>query len=380
MSDVGLTTLLSLSLSAGLVAAFNPCGFAMLPAYLSYFMGLESEDETNPARNIFRGLKVALTLTAGFMLFFGTIGLLASTVVSRSAIESRIAWATLIFGILMIPLGIAMVAGFEPKLSLPRMSRGGDSRQLPSIFMFGISYAVVSLGCTAPVFFGTVVGSFTSRSVAEGTLVFVAYGAGMGLVIITLTLAMALARNEVALFYRRFLPYVNKVSGAFLVTAGLFLIFYGWWEIQVLSGDIETNRLVDLSLELQSTLTNWANDAEPTRLAVGGAFIVGGLVAWAIFASVSDAWAKWLLVGLFVLWFIVEAFGYQLDLFVLPTIRTLADAPGRIANWFMDPLRWAAAFEVLLALLIALFAAWHLRRWLFGQEVEDSDLAPDSVG
>ena len=229
MGDVGLTTLLSLSLSAGLVAAFNPCGFAMLPAYLSYFMGLESEDETNAARNIFRALIVGLTLTAGFMVFFGAIGLLASTVVSRSAIESRIAWATLVFGILMIPLGIAMVAGFEPKLTLPRMSRGGDSRQLPSIFMFGVSYAVVSLGCTAPVFFGTVVGSFTSRSVAEGTLVFVAYGAGMGLVVMILTLAMALARNEVAVFYRRFLPYVNSVSGAFLVLAGLFLVFYGWW-------------------------------------------------------------------------------------------------------------------------------------------------------
>lgn len=368
MSDVGLTTLLSLSLSAGLVAAFNPCGFAMLPAYLAYFMGLESENETNAARNIFRGLTVGLTLTAGFMLFFGTIGLLASTVVSRSAIESRIAWATLVFGILMIPLGIAMVVGFEPKLSLPRMNRGGESRQLPSIFMFGISYAVVSLGCTAPVFFGTVVGSFTSRSVAEGTLVFVAYGAGMGMVVLVLTLAMALARNEVAVFYRRFLPYVNKVSGAFLVAAGLFLILYGWWEIQVLSGDIETNRLVDLSLELQSTLTNWANDAEPTRLAVGGAFLIGGLVAWAIFASVPEPWAKWLLVGVIALWFVVEAFGYGFDLFVLPTIRTVIDAPGRIINWLADPLRWAVIFEILLALLIALFVGWHVRRWLYGRQ------------
>ena len=139
-------------------------------------------------------------------------------------------------------------------------------------------------------------------------------------------------------------------------------------EIQVLNGNIETNRLVDLSLDLQSTLTNWANDAEPTRLAVGGAFIIGLLVAWAIFTSVSEPWAKWLLVAVLALWVVVELFGYQLDLFVLPTIRTIADVPGRVVNWLSDPLRWAALFEVLLALLITLFAAWHIRRWLYGKQ------------
>jgi cytochrome c-type biogenesis protein len=368
VTDVALTTLLSLSLSAGLVAAFNPCGFAMLPAYLAYFMGLESEDETDVSRNIVRGLVVGLTLTAGFLVFFGAIGLLASTVISRSAIESRIAWATLVFGILMLPLGVAMVAGFEPKLSLPRMNRGGDSRQLPSIFMFGVSYAVVSLGCTAPVFFGIVVGSFTSRNVAEGTLVFLAYGAGMGLVVLVLTMGIALARNEVATFYRRFLPYVNKVSGGFLLLAGVFLIFYGWWEIQVLSGNIETNRLVDLSLEFQATLTNWANDADPTRLAAGGAFIIGGVLAWAIHSSVSEPWSKWLLIGLLALWLVVEIFAYQLDLFVLPGLRTLIDIPGKVINWLTDPLRWAVLFEVLAALLIALFVGWRLKRWLYDRE------------
>ena len=30
--------------SLGLVAAFNPCGFALLPAYLGYFIGVESTD------------------------------------------------------------------------------------------------------------------------------------------------------------------------------------------------------------------------------------------------------------------------------------------------------------------------------------------------
>ena len=40
-----MTAALTLAFSAGMVATLNPCGFAMLPAYLSYFMGLQDEEE-----------------------------------------------------------------------------------------------------------------------------------------------------------------------------------------------------------------------------------------------------------------------------------------------------------------------------------------------
>ena len=36
---------LALAFGAGMLAAVNPCGFAMLPAYLSYFCGLEGSLE-----------------------------------------------------------------------------------------------------------------------------------------------------------------------------------------------------------------------------------------------------------------------------------------------------------------------------------------------
>ena len=178
MSTVSLTTLAGLALSAGFISAFNPCGFAMMPAYLSYFLGTEGDKRLNPAQSIFRGLRVGLTLCAGFMTVFAAIGALASTVLSRSAIESRVAWVTFVLGIVMGVLGLAMLRGFEPKLRLPRLQRGGESRRLSSIFLFGVSYAVVSLGCTMPVFFGTVVSAFSSRSFFDGLLVFIAYGGG----------------------------------------------------------------------------------------------------------------------------------------------------------------------------------------------------------
>ena len=362
IGELALGTLLSSAFATGLVAAFNPCGFAMLPAYLSYFVSLESEEEANIGRNIFRGLVVGLTLTVGFILFFGAVGLLTSTIVSQGAIESRLSWATFIIGILMLPLGIAMLFGYEPKLLIPRLNKGGTSRQLPSIFLFGVSFAVVSLGCTAPLFFTTVVGSFESRNVWEGTLVFLAYGGGMSLIVMILTLATAIGRNEIATSMRKVLPYVSKISGGFLVLAGGFLILYGWWEIQVARSNFDSNWFVDISQQFQANITNWLSDVGEIRVAVAIAFILWAVALRALWPMLEKQVA-YLWLGLWIAaWALVEIWNYRWELFVLPIWRFVIDLPFRVADWFREPGRWAVLFEVLVAAIIALIVWGRVRR------------------
>lgn len=363
MNTVSLTTLASVALAAGFISAFNPCGFAMMPAYLSYFLGLEGDKRLSPAQSIFRGLGVGLTLCAGFMATFGVIGALASTVLSRSAIESRVAWVTLVLGIVMGILGVAMLSGFEPKLRLPRLQRGGESRRLSSIFLFGVSYAIVSLGCTMPVFFGTVVSAFSSRDFFDGLLVFIAYAGGLCAVIMVLTLAMAVARTEVIAGMRRILPYVNRISGGFLTVVGGFLALYGWWEVQVLRGNLMTNVLVDLSLDAQTALSSWASAAGPARLATAAGFIVIGIILGAARPSMKRRNARIAVAAFAAGWLAVEGAYYRFDLFVLPIVRTLADIPERVANW-SDPLRWAVLFEILAAVAVAVIVWLRLRRRL----------------
>ena len=353
---------MSSAFAVGLVAAFNPCGFAMLPAYLSYFVSLESSEEANIGRNIFRGLVVGLTLTVGFVLFFGTVGLLTSTIVSQGAIQSRLSWATFVIGVLMVPLGIAMLFGYEPKLLVPRLNKGGTSRQLPSIFLFGVSFAVVSLGCTAPLFFTTVVGSFESRNLWEGTLVFLAYAGGMSLIVMILTLATALGRNEIATSMRKVLPYVSKISGGFLVLAGGFLILYGWWEIQVMRGNFGSNWFVDTSQQFQTNITNWLADIGEARVAVAVAFILWAVVLRALWPML-DRNVAYLWLGLWIVaWALVEIWNYDWELFVLPIWRFVIDLPFRVADWFREPGRWAVLFEVLVAVAVGLIVWGRVRR------------------
>ena len=137
---------LALAFAAGLLAAFNPCGFALLPAYLAYFIGVAGDDRPSPLRATGRALAVSGTLTLGFAAVFGAVVTLASVQVTRIA-----PWFTVVIGLALIGLGAAMARGFEPRLSLPRMSRGATrGAGLPGIFLFGVSYATVSLSCTLP--------------------------------------------------------------------------------------------------------------------------------------------------------------------------------------------------------------------------------------
>ena len=66
---------IGLAFTAGLVATVNPCGFAMLPAYLSFFAGMD-EGPTSRVRAVLRALLVGLVLTAGFILVFLIFGVL----------------------------------------------------------------------------------------------------------------------------------------------------------------------------------------------------------------------------------------------------------------------------------------------------------------
>ena len=275
---------LLLAFSAGMIATINPCGFAMLPAYLSYFLG--QEDRSRDARSgVLRALAVGASVSAGFMVVFGIIGVLITKFsVSISSFSAQLPWVTIVIGLTLVVLGIAMVRGFAPTLRLPKMSRGTGSRELPSMFLFGISYAVSSLSCTIPLFLALVANTFTTRDFGSGLLTFLAYATGMGLVLMALTLAIALARQSLVRTLRRALPYVNRVSGALLVVAGGFLAYYGWYERQVLEGGGDPGGPASAAYRWNSDLTNWVNQSDPRRI---GLLLAAGI---ALSVVIATAW------------------------------------------------------------------------------------------
>ena len=356
---------LAFPLAAGLIAAFNPCGFAMLPAYLSYFLGIETKSGTDKFLSIMNGLKVSLALSMGFVFVFASLGILTNTLISEASIESRAGYITLGIGILLILLGLSMIRGFHPVLNIPRLKMSGINRQLFSMFMFGVSYAFVSVGCSAPIFFITVGGSFSRDGIIDGIAVFIAYALGMSIVITVLTISLAIARSAIAEHLRSLLKHLNVFSGFFLAISGFFLAAYGWWEIQVTRGNFKTNPLVDLSLRGSGRLSNWVNDVGGGRFAMACLLIVIGFLVWIGSSQITNQQKRISFRGSYLgLVILIEITLYEFNLLFAPVVRTVGDLPARIQNWFLNPLRWAAFWEIIFFLSCLAFSSLAIQAQL----------------
>jgi cytochrome c-type biogenesis protein len=252
-----------LAVAAGMAATVNPCGFALLPAYLSAFLG--SEHRSGGANAVGRALAVSAALTAGFVVVFGLFGLVITPL--AISIEDKLPWVTIVIGIGLVALGIALLAGKQPTLRIPKLQRGGSDGTLPSMFLFGISYATASLSCTVGPFLAITTTTFRSSSFIAGVGIFFAYALGMGIVIGVLTVALSLAKATFVQRFRSALPTINRVAGAFIVVAGIYVAYYGWYEIRVFNGDTD-DPIIDRAISVQSWLTNTVVPDEPGRVAL----------------------------------------------------------------------------------------------------------------
>ena len=140
--------------------------------------------------------------------------------------------------------------------------------------VFGVSYAVASLGCELPIFLAAISGVF-GRGLASGVAYFVAFALGFGVVLVSLTIALAMARQSMVHGLREVLPYVSRIAGALLVLTGAYVAWYGWIEIRGATDDATVGRVTDWSA--------WAGDLIFTNRVVLGvvlAAVVAGAVVY----------------------------------------------------------------------------------------------------
>jgi cytochrome c-type biogenesis protein len=204
---------LALAFGAGLVATVNPCGFAMLPAYLSNFVGTGDRLPGTRVAALRRALLVGGVVSAGFLLVFGTTGALIAAGVQ--AVTRLVSWLALIAGGIAVLLGVAMLLGFELAVRLPRGKGAHRGHSLASLLAFGVSYPVASLSCTLPVFLSVVVLQTGRTGLISGAATFLAYGPAMSMLLIGATIAAGLGRRRLSLELRGAARHVNRVAGQY---------------------------------------------------------------------------------------------------------------------------------------------------------------------
>jgi cytochrome c biogenesis protein CcdA len=268
----------ALALTAGMAATVNPCGFAMLPAYLSAFLGVEQRPTGADA--VFRALSVSAAMIGGFVAVFGLFGLIITPL--ALSIDEYLPWVTIVVGIALVALGIAFLAGRHPTLRLPALQRGGGDGSLVSMFLFGVSYATASLSCTIGPFLAVTSTTFRSSNLVSGVSVFVVYALGMGIVIAVLTVALAVAKQSLVHRLRAIGPRLDRIAGVLILIAGLYVAYYGWYERQVLAGGDGEDPIIDRAVRIQAWLTNAVVPDNPTQVGVVAAIVLIAVGGWAV--------------------------------------------------------------------------------------------------
>ena len=200
---------------AGMLALLSPCGFPMLPGYISYYMG----KQTSVTRSVSGGLACSL----GLVTVFSVIGVAVALV--GSVITQYIPLLELVAGSLAIIMGISLLT--EVKFpSIFTITRAPNQKGIVGIFLYGIAYGLATLGCSAPIFFSTLVYAITAGGIMSGIVTFLVYSAGMGIPIILTTILVAKTKNYLLTRIIQAMPWFQKISSVLLISIGIYLIMY----------------------------------------------------------------------------------------------------------------------------------------------------------
>jgi cytochrome c-type biogenesis protein len=276
---------LAFALAAGALAAVNPCGFAMLPAYLTVFVaGRPGTAPTGRLAALGRALAATAAMTAGFLAVFGVFGLALTPV--ASTVQRWLPIITIVIGVVLVLLGVVMVTGRSLILRIPKLrARVNPTANLRSMALYGVCYAIASLSCTIGPFLVVTTTTFTAGDLVGGVSAYAAYAVGMGLVVGALAAAAALAQQAAARALRRLLPHVTRVGGVLLVVAGAYVAWYGGYELRVFAGGNPDDPIITAAGTIQDFLATLVDDLGPWPFALA-------LLALVALAGAATWWAR----------------------------------------------------------------------------------------
>ncbi|MFQ5552987.1 MAG: cytochrome c biogenesis CcdA family protein [Thermoplasmata archaeon] len=212
--------LLSFAYGAGVISFFSPCAFPMLPAYVSYYLGQDNPTGEAP---LAQGLKVGGLTLLGMLSIFGGLGLVL-TFIGSQFLAQAIPLFGLGMGVLLVALGALLLVTDRLSFTLP--IRAPSFRGPLSLYLYGVAYALVSLGCTFPIFLLVVTGAILTQGLLQGAVVFLAYAVGMGTVMIFVSLAVSTSKDYVADSMRRVVPLVKPISAIILLAVGAYMVYF----------------------------------------------------------------------------------------------------------------------------------------------------------
>jgi cytochrome c-type biogenesis protein len=212
--------------AAGMASALNPCGIALLPAYLGLYLG---DSYARPAaRSVAHAVLIGATMTVGFIALFAIVGLALTGTLAM--LGARVAWIGVVVGIVLIGTGGRILAGNPVYAAGPERlgARLGPVASRPGLAgyaAYGAIFALSSLGCTLPLFL-TVVGTTMTASGTSSIGQFLFYALGMGFMVTGLTVLASLFGRTLFKHAAGMGRYAQPASAVLLLLTGAYVVHY----------------------------------------------------------------------------------------------------------------------------------------------------------
>ena len=209
----------------GVLAAVNPCGFVLLPTYLIFFLGTREETELTTSERMRRALVVSSGISIGFLAIFFVIGVISR--LFTQWIELNAKYASLAIGIVLVIGGARMLTGWTPKFALPQIG-GVQTKTFRATVIYGVAYAMASIGCTIGFLTTAVFGSIALHGFISGVFSILLYGLGMAMLVTALTVSLAFAKTGIVTMIKNRLHIVQRLGAIFVTITGIYLVLY-WY-------------------------------------------------------------------------------------------------------------------------------------------------------
>ncbi len=211
--------------TAGLLSFLSPCVLPLVPSYATFITGMSLDElratETVRARRAV--LLHGVLFVTGFSAVFLALG------ASATFLGSFLSWASrgmeIGGGVLLVLFGLYLLgwlrlpgAGREWRLHLANKPVG-----YLGTFLVGVTFGAGWTPCIGPVLGGILTLAATRGSMGEGMGLLAVYSAGLAIPFLLATVAIERFLAGMTTL-RRWLPWINRISGALLLLLGILLL------------------------------------------------------------------------------------------------------------------------------------------------------------
>lgn len=202
----------------GIITFISPCMLPMLPIYLSYFAGQQSEE-----KSIVKTLINVIAFIIGFSLIFTLLGIFSASL--GIFLKANMNILNIVFGIIIILFGI----NFMGIINIPLLNKGkgiktnNSKSTIISSFIFGIIFSVSWTPCVGSFLGAALSIILVSKDIIKGISLILTFCFGLGIPFIISALLIDKLKNTFDNIKKHY-KVINVMCGIFLCIIGILMI------------------------------------------------------------------------------------------------------------------------------------------------------------